>query len=137
MGSWGPDIFENDAALDWLGELEDNGDAARVAATLDRATVAPAEVLPEPAGSEALAAAELVAAARGVLLDDTVAPRLERFADAHAGLAALSHRALAAVEQVGTPGASELYARWHEGQDPDGEHEWDAALRALKRRLGA
>lgn len=137
MGSWGPHTFENDAALDWLGALEDDGDAARVAATLTAAVAAPGGVLQEPAGSEALAAAELVATARGALIDDAVGARLERFAGAHAGLGALSHRALAAVEQVGTPGASELHARWHEGHDPDGEHEWDAALTALKRRLGA
>ena len=137
MGSWAPGTFENDVAMDWLADLEDGGDAGSVARALDRAGESFAEYLQEPAGSEALAAAELVATARGTPIDGSVGARLERFVDAHPGLDALSHRALAAVEKVGPPGLSELHELWHEGRDPDGEHEWDAAVSALKRRLGA
>src|SRR4051794_36794513 len=63
MGAWGTGVFDNDDALDWFDALERRGaDAVLVAL----------ETVPEeddyieaPQANEALAAAEIVAAARG------------------------------------------------------------------------
>jgi Domain of unknown function (DUF4259) len=65
MGAWGPAVFENDSAADWLAELP-----AALPQTLEltfRPVVAtePDLYLEEPETSEALAAAEVVAAMRG------------------------------------------------------------------------
>jgi len=37
MGTWGADSFQNDWALDWLGDLCESGDASLIRATLNRA----------------------------------------------------------------------------------------------------
>jgi hypothetical protein len=72
MGAWGAGAFDNDDALDWLSELVDSPDFALGRAVLD---VTALEYLEAPEGSAALAAAEVVAAARGhpaALLPDEV-----------------------------------------------------------------
>jgi len=61
MGAWGIGHFENDAAADWLFDLESEGLSA-LRAPLMRA--AEPEVLEANEASEALAAAVVVAAAR-------------------------------------------------------------------------
>jgi hypothetical protein len=114
MGAWGSGSFDNDSALDWLGDLAD-GDAD-LRQTLEAAAGADADAYLEvDEASAAVAAAEIVAAGHGKGED-----RLHE--DAHAWLAAhpglpddlvsLAHRAVERViaaselqEVLGTRGA--------------------------------
>lgn len=59
MGAWGPGVFDNDVAEDWLSELESDG-----ATAIDRALN---EVVLQDGDTccVALAAAEVIAAAGG------------------------------------------------------------------------
>lgn len=62
MGAWGTGAFDNDAALDWVWELEDGGITA-IESALDEAVRS--SDLSAPTDVEAIAAAEVVAAAIG------------------------------------------------------------------------
>lgn len=61
MGAWGHGSFENDSAMDWLGQIV-GGDPSIVRAALEYVVVASGHIDVDD-GSVALAAAELVAAA--------------------------------------------------------------------------
>src|SRR5690242_14698988 len=65
MGSWGTGTFENDTAVDWIGDFADGaGDVEMVRTALT--TVADASgYIDADHGCEALAACEIVAAALG------------------------------------------------------------------------
>ena len=66
MGAWGSGVFENDDASDWVWELEDDNDMSVLHEALAAAVDTPLDELIEaPDASNALAAAEIVAAARG------------------------------------------------------------------------
>nr|WP_254696248.1 DUF4259 domain-containing protein [Lysobacter enzymogenes] len=58
MGAWGVGTFENDDALDWLGDLTDTDDSAAVRALLAQALAS--DCLDAPDATTALAAAETV-----------------------------------------------------------------------------
>jgi hypothetical protein len=62
-GAWGPGPFQNDDALDWLGELAGANDASVLVAALTQANST--AYVEAPQCSAALAAAEFVAAAAG------------------------------------------------------------------------
>ena len=62
-GAWGEGSFENDDALDWVGQCIKAGTTAPVSAAL--AAVLDGRYVQAPDGSEAVAAAEVVAAAMG------------------------------------------------------------------------
>lgn len=71
MGSWGPGSFENDFAVDWVEDLVDGDDVAKIEGTLRTITAAaPADRLSDHVSCEAVAAAEFVAAARGFPSDE-------------------------------------------------------------------
>ena len=63
-GSWDVGAFDNDAALDWVNELERASDTAFLSATLRKVHMN-AKFIDDDTCSSALAAAEVVAAARG------------------------------------------------------------------------
>ena len=130
MGAWGPGNFENDDALDWVGDLtKSRTDWSLVRSTL--AAVAKAEYPQAPEGSCALAAAECVAVGRGKP-PGTPAP---------ADLAAWCARnrlgcteelrvlALRTVQRIRDK--SELRELWGESEDAD----WDDVVGDLERRL--
>ena len=62
MGAWGTGAFDNDGALDWVWELEGGGITA-IESALDEAVRS--SDLSAPTDVEAIAAAEVVAAAIG------------------------------------------------------------------------
>ena len=64
MGAWGVGPFENDDASDWVYQLEGAEDLELVRGTLE-AAANPQGYLEAPTCSEALAAAEVVAALSG------------------------------------------------------------------------
>jgi len=63
-GSWDVGSFDNDAALDWVNDLERTSDTAFLSTTL-RQVHSNAKFIDDDTCSSALAAAEVVAAARG------------------------------------------------------------------------
>lgn len=131
MGAWGHRSFENDSALDWLGELVD-GDAEALAEILEAVGGAgDDEYVDVDAASAALAAAELVAAALGKggdRLNEEAGRWLEAHRDAALEVGAAAARR--AVERVVR--RSELRELWDESGDASA---WHADVRELLHRL--
>ena len=131
MGAWGHKAFENDSALDWLGELM-RGDPSLVGEALDAvADSDDDEYLEVFEASAALAAAELVAAALGKgddRLSDDAASWLAEHRDAARDVGAERGRraALRVLE------SSELRELWDESGD---DTEWHVDVRELLKRL--
>ncbi|MDQ3032184.1 MAG: DUF4259 domain-containing protein [Myxococcota bacterium] len=66
MGAWGPGSFENDGALDWVAEFQDEADEAMLDETLRGVVDAdPGDYVDVDDAAAALAAAEVVAATNG------------------------------------------------------------------------
>jgi hypothetical protein len=133
MGAWGAKAFENDAALDWLAELEVRGVLALRAVLSGVAELERDEYLDQEEGSTAIAAAEVVAAALG-RGRDRVHPEANAWLDANAGeiVAEDLDPARRAVERVLAEN-SELRDLW----DENGPHAaWHADVGALLLRLG-
>ncbi|CAN5922775.1 hypothetical protein BH11MYX4_BH11MYX4_12900 [soil metagenome] len=134
MGAWGEKAFENDSALDWLADLEAEGvDALRdllasVADTDDE------EYLDVDDGAAAIAAAEIVAAARG-RGRDRLTKEVIAWLDGNAPDLVAEDLVLAcrAVERV-VAGNSELRELWEEGSS---DSPWHADVRTLLERLGS
>lgn len=130
MGAWGTGAFDNDDASDWVYELEDGGIDA-IESALDDAIRS--SDLSSPTDANAIAAAEVVAAAIGrpvpglrediAALVVDVAPSIT---PEHA------ERARTAVERV--LNASELAELWAE---TDNDGEWRALIQDLIGRLTA
>ena len=130
MGAWGTGAFDNDDALDWVWELEDGGITA-IESALDDAIRS--SDLSTPTDVEAIAAAEIVAAASGRPLpglSDEIAALVGQVAPGvtpeHTA------RARTAVERV--LNASELAELWAETDDAD---EWRGLVEDLIQRLTA
>ena len=130
MGAWGTRAFDNDGARDWVGELEDGGITA-IESALDDAIRS--SDLSAPTDVEAIAAAEVVAAAIGRPLpglSEDIAALVAHLAPSvtpeHAA------RARTAVERV--LNASELAELWAETDDAD---EWRDLVEDLIERLTA
>lgn len=140
MSAWGAGSFENDAASEWAADLADGGDVEMVRDTLMTAARCPAdEYLERDEGAEALAAAEVVAAAAGrpvkAVPMGSSGPHALAWAAARpgAGKADLVELALEALERV--EGAeSELQERWS-AESGVGAREWFAELEDLRNRL--
>ena len=64
MGIWGTDVFQNDAALDWVIELEESDDLELIQMTFDYIEH-DLEFLDDDECADALAAVEVVAAMLG------------------------------------------------------------------------
>src|SRR5687767_2197197 len=98
MGTWGPDAFANDNAMDWIGELSDEG---TVREALRVADVPRDQYVEAPDGEIALAPAEVVAAALGRPLAPDMPDEVVAWIDVHgAGAADLRDQALAAIDRV-------------------------------------
>lgn len=132
MGAWGVGSFDNDDAVDWL-----EGFGADGAATLQQALEAVADLDPQdyleaPEAVHALAAAEIVAAARyGDMsrLPSEAAPRVEE----HAGEINAAKLILAARRAVTRVlKSSELKELWEDGAEAE---EWEDDVRELLERL--
>jgi hypothetical protein len=130
-GAWGEGSFENDASLDWVSECTRSAGAKLVSATLNAALKA--EYLEAPEGSAAVAAAEVVAAARGKPSPDfpkELTVWLERQPKAQlAGLAVLARKALRKVRE---PKSSELKQLGSESA----KNRWDTRIAELAARVG-
>ena len=131
MGAWGAGPFENDDAGDWVWELEDDTDATVITAALGAVIDTGAgEYLEAGDANNAVAAAEIVASARGrrhpgLPTEATV------WLDAHAGLVDrelidLARRAVTRVAE-----SSEARDLWDEA----GDTEWGPYIADLITRL--
>ncbi len=132
MGAWGEGTFQNDAALDWLSEVESRGVEA-VREALRRAARTPDDgYLDVDDGASAIAAAELVAAASGHGKEHLSARALG-WLDPIASVVAADDLALArrAVDRV-VAHNSELAALW---ADHGPESGWHQQVRALLNKL--
>jgi hypothetical protein len=130
MGAWGEGVLENDAALDWLGDLEEQPQIQTVTIALSDAA-GEDDYLDASAGCQALVAAELVAYALGRPPSE-LEERLSALADELSGLREHAALAARAVAVVADSDHSELTDLWTE----DGPNAaWDAVLTDLGGRL--
>ena len=132
MGAWGPGSFENDDALDWLGEMiaSDDGAGALYWA-FEAVTDAPGYVQ-APEASAALAAAEIVAALHGRPAAD-LPEEAAAWVRANAGSVSLEALSMARTVVRFVRRFSELRDLWDEA-DPA---PWYARVNDLLDRLAA
>lgn len=134
MGAWGTGVYENDDALDWTYELEENGFSAIVGAF---AQVATGEYLECPEVCGALAAADVVARMRnGDEPESGYAETASSWAAAHRNddWSALVGPAIAVLDRIARPDDNENYELWTETDDLA---EWLAVIADVKARLGS
>lgn len=131
MGAWGSGAFENDDAGDWVWELEDDNDASTIIEALSAVVDVPLDESPEaPESSNAIAAAEIVAASRGqraVELPSEAREWMSRNSTLVTDPVVALARA--AVERVSVD--SELKELWQE----TGNEEWAQGVADLLSRL--
>ena len=132
MGAWGTGTFENDDALDWIGEFREapNEDALR--STLSTAAAADG-YLESPDAANALAAAEVVAALKGAPTADAIGVEDYLAGIVHSGIPVteeLTALALRAIDRVVSD--SELSELWAETDDATA---WRADVAALRARV--
>lgn len=131
MGAWGAGVFENDDAADWVWELEDDENGSVVIAALSEIVDTPVDdYIEAPEASNALAAAEIVAAARGHHGAELPSEAREwiRVNAARVDAAWLA-LAAGAVERISID--SELKELWDEA----GSDEWPRVVADLLARL--
>jgi hypothetical protein len=148
MGAWGADSFQNDSALDWLGDLCERDDASLVQTTLSRVVEhggtkqssasfverlfgrrRRTDWLTAKVASQALAAAEVVAAWRGrpsATLPDNLLAWLQRNTSFTQDIVPLAKQAVSIVKTN-----SELKDLWEEGD----VSKWKTAIENLEQRL--
>lgn len=139
MGAWSGESLGNDHAADWAADLVDGGGVGDVEEALTTAAERAADdYLEAPEGSEALAAAEVVAAAAGrPCASDPYSEDALAWAAAHPDAADLVPLARGAVDRVAGDN-SELRDLWLEDEDDPGSgvrQEWAAPVEDLRRRL--
>jgi hypothetical protein len=133
MGAWGPGSFDNDDAADFLADLLDSGDTSLLRETLDNVLTS-TEYVEAPDASQAIVAAEVVAAALG-----RASPAAARKAPLMAWLARIRPRIDAtlalqcadALSRILAPN-SELRELW---EASDEFAEWRATLEELRSQV--
>lgn len=133
MGAWGSGPFDNDDACDWAFELEEGG-VKYIKATLQTVTKSkPDEYVEAPECSNAIAAAEVVAAMNGQGLKKLPEEVSDWLGSKPKLSPELKSLALAAIDRIGSK--SELKELWDEAK-PDDKKQWYASLKDLTNRLG-
>lgn len=132
MGAWATDSFANDDALDWLIDFVETPTIEMLRDTLEHImSHDPDDYLDAPDCSEAIAAAEIVAALTGrpsANLPDDLKAWLQ--SDHGLDAAHLTRTAAAAVERIA--GDSELQELWEES---DSSEQWASDVTDLMCRL--
>lgn len=129
-GAWGPGSFENDDALDWAAQCVASKGAGMIGTTLQTALTS--DAIEAPDGAMVVAAAEVVAAAKGKpgkALPQELRDWLDHQPNSEiAKLAPLARKALDRVKQVDV---SELRQLW----DESGDRHWASLISELEGRL--
>jgi Domain of unknown function (DUF4259) len=135
MGAWGLGVFENDDAMDWAVDFEHDPSEQTLREALE-AAVTVEHYLERDLGSYALAAAEVLAAARGRPCRD-IPPALRDWAAANGGIAApeLLAQARAAIDRVMIVDSSEVAELWATTAASEDAAGWTTQIEHLKRRL--
>ena len=131
MGAWGVGNFENDDALDFLGEIEDEGEGAIQDIIQEVAETGPEDSLEAGEASRALAAIEILAAANEKMAhdfpEDLKAWLNKTNYQPEEDLYPLAQKALERIKADN----SELKELWTE----DGDDEWEAIVDDLYTRI--
>jgi len=130
-GAWGSGSFENDDALEWVADCVRTSGGSSVATALTR--VADARYMEAPEASVAVAAAEVVAAARGKA-SPKLPPDLWAWLQKQpkAEIAELAPSALKAMERVARGPSSELATLWKQSES---HFAWQQGMQDLLARL--
>lgn len=131
MGAWSHRIFDNDDAMDWVGELESAVDFGPISEAFDSVLELDDDFLEAPEASTALAAAEVVAALLGRPADglpEEVTGWVAGKAPPRAGLVKKAQRVVRRVA-----GDSELKDLWADSPD---SARWQQGIEGLLSRLG-
>lgn len=144
MGAWGAGSFDNEIASSWAEDLLDGGDLDMVRDTLTTAAKCPPdEYLESDEASEAIAAAEVVAAAMGrpvkTIEMGTAGPHAVHWGKTHpgAGKEELVELALEAIDRIEAD-ESELQEIWDAEESPGAgmsSREWHSEVEDLRNRL--
>jgi hypothetical protein len=130
-GAWDSGSFGNDDAMDWVGDCVRSTGTKYVASTLEKATKN--DFLESPDCSSAIAAAEVVAAARGkanLAFPKALQTWIEK--QSKDELAKLAPTASKAVTRILNGPQSELLELWKEGKSLA---EWQGKMNDLLARL--
>ncbi len=131
MDAWGPGSFQNDAAVEWLVELEGEDEQYVLDALSAVAEADDGERIDEETAAIAIAAAEVVAASRGKAaprVPETIPAWIEDNEEAFEDEDVLLARG--AVERV--KGASDLQRKWF---DDEAKDDWIWMVDRLLARL--
>lgn len=131
-GAWGEGSFENDDAMDWVRECTRSIGAKQVVSSLNNAIKA--KYLEAPDGSAAVAAAEVVAAAKGKP-SAAIPKELSRWLENQSKqeMQALAPLAAQALRKVRDAKSSELKQLWAESK----ANNWEQRVAELEARLGS
>jgi Domain of unknown function (DUF4259) len=133
MGAWGKGIYDNDDACDFVGEVVDSLDLARIDAAVNDVLNAN-QYLEAPLAAQGLVAADVVARLRGQWGDrNSYTGVIQQWAE-RANVTASDELLLKArqvVHRVRTE-PSELLELWSDDPDPE---TWHATLDTLLQRL--
>jgi Domain of unknown function (DUF4259) len=132
MGAWGIGVFENDDAMNWAVDFQRAPSDQSLREAFEAVT-AVEDYLERDPGSYALAAAEVLAAARGKPCRD-IPQALRDWAAANASIATpdLLSQALAAIDRTMVEDSSEVAELWSETKDAAA---WVMQIDELRQRL--
>lgn len=133
MGAWGTGSFENDDALDWLGDLAESDDLSTLESTLDAVIDTDEDLIEAPDCCTALAAAEVVAALHRKPCDSLPQEAAGWVKGKAKPGDALVRKARDAVAEIGTD-QSELLELWKDAEPADLQ-KWLNGIEDLKKRL--
>lgn len=129
MGAWGIKNFENDAAMDWLTDLQDEPTYLFIEATLKKADNK--NYIEADDGGSILAAAEILAAKKGNQSVDFPKEVFQNISGIMIDDNIIS-RALLSIEKIIQENNSELYDLWLEAGELE---KWVEVINNLKHRL--
>lgn len=143
MGAWGLGSFENDDAMDWMSDFAEVQDMNLINATFDIVIENAGSYIEAPEASNALAAAEIIAAIKGNIHKDfpdyylnkseEIEAELIDFDKLKTGLIEdVSQKALQVVRLIKENENSELKQLW---QDTDEFSDWLNDVNELEKRL--
>jgi hypothetical protein len=130
MGAWGAGTFQNDTAVDWVAQLQESSDDSLLRHAIEPAAAIDGSYLDSGVAAIALAAAEVVAAAKGQPggdLPESLSSWVAQFgSDVGDDLPIPARQA---VERIAA--SSELKELWDEA----GDNDWNDVVGDLRARL--